>query len=442
MIRAVLRPTLRALLRVFFRRVELTGAGHLPAAGPAVVVANHPSALIDPILLLAWVDRPVSFLAKEPLFRIPVVGAAARALDAIPVYRAMDGADPRRNAATFTAARALLRRGGVLALFPEGTSHDDPRMKPLKSGAARIALGAASTGEGLPLSIVPAGLVFTDKGTFRSEVLIAFGPPIEVNPAPLSPEGEPAPAEVRALTGGIRAGLDALVLQAESDGALALAGAAERLFTEEEAAPLAERVALRQRLLGGRSWLAAHDPEALASLEDRLRRHQALREACGLAGPDPLERLRAAALARAGLHLLLAPAALLGALVHWPAWRAVDLLARRSARGDLSMFATLKLGYGLLLFPLTWAAAGLAAGLWRGAAAGWLAALGAALAAAAALAFDEGSEPLRALLHAAWLRLRGGAALARVRAERAALRTELSAAAARIPAGGDTAAAR
>ncbi len=433
MIRAVLRVALRALLRIFFRRIELSGLDRLPATGAVVLVANHPSTLVDPILLLAFAPRPVSFLAKEPVFRMPVIGRAARALDAIPVHRAMDGADPRRNAETFSRARALLRLGGVLALFPEGTSHDDPRMKPLKSGAARIALGAASTGEGLPLSIVPAGLVFTDKGTFRSEVLLAFGAPIEVAPGPLTPRGEPTTPTVRALTARIQAGLDALVLQAESEGALGLAAAAERLLSEGGGSTLAERVELRQRLLAGRAWFVANDPARLASLELRLRRHLDLLEEARLDGPERLAPLRAAALARGLLHLLLAPLALAGVVLHFAAWHAVSALAHHHARGDRSMDATLKLGLGLLLYPATWLAAGVAAGAGLGLAAGLLVGVAGFFLAAAAVAFDEGSEPVRTLVRGALLRLGHRGALARLRGEREALRAELITAATLVP---------
>jgi len=433
MTRAALRVLLRALLRIFFRRIELAGVAQLPATGPAVLVANHPSTLVDPILLLAFAPRPVSFLAKEPVFRMPVIGRAARALDAIPVHRKMDGADPRQNAATFARARALLGRGGVLALFPEGTSHDDPRMKPLKSGAARIALGAASTGEGLALSIVPVGLVFTDKRTFRSEVLLSFGAPIAVHPVTLTARGEPAPPEVRALTGRIQAGLDALVLQAESAGALALAAGAERLLTAGEGSSLADRVSVQQRLLAGRAWLVAHDPERLEALERRLRRHLALLEAARLDGPERLAPLPAATVARGLLHLLLAPLALAGVVLHFPAWHAVDRLAHHFAHGDRSMDATLKLGLGLVLYPATWIAAGVAIGAGLGAGAGLLAGAAGFLLAAAAVAFDEGSEPVRTLARAAVLRLGHRGAPARLRAEQEALRAELLATAERIP---------
>ena len=79
----------------------------------------------------------------------------------------------------------LFRKGGAIALFPEGVSHNSPKMMPLKTGAARIALGAISvgqTGKPLNLKIVPVGLFYTSKTTFRSEALLHFGEPFEVLP--------------------------------------------------------------------------------------------------------------------------------------------------------------------------------------------------------------------------------------------------------------------
>src|SRR5207253_6590942 len=105
-----------------------------------------------------------------------------RALDSLPVYRKQDMADTARNRETFEQARELLARGGTLAICPEGTSHSEPSLKPLKTGAARIALGAASSGAALDLQIVPAGLYYTAKTTFRSSALLYFGEPIRVEP--------------------------------------------------------------------------------------------------------------------------------------------------------------------------------------------------------------------------------------------------------------------
>jgi 1-acyl-sn-glycerol-3-phosphate acyltransferase len=105
-----------AVVGLFFRRIEVAGRQHVPANGPVIFILNHPNALMDPLVLLCRAGRPVSFLAKEPLFRMPVIGTLVRAMDSIPVYRRMDQADTANNAKTFAAARDLLKRGGAGAV--------------------------------------------------------------------------------------------------------------------------------------------------------------------------------------------------------------------------------------------------------------------------------------------------------------------------------------
>src|SRR5438094_9519762 len=142
--RTLVRAVFGLVLRVFFRRIEVSGWAHVPARGPVMFVLNHPNGLIDPAFLLCLAPRRVSFLAKAPLFSMPVIGAIARAFEAIPVHRRQDaGSDLAKNAQTFEAARAVLVRGGTIAIFPEGTSHSDPKLRPLKTGTARIAHSAA-----------------------------------------------------------------------------------------------------------------------------------------------------------------------------------------------------------------------------------------------------------------------------------------------------------
>src|SRR5216117_1508859 len=182
--RTLLRSLLRLVLRIFFSRIEVTGIERVPREGPVIFVLNHPNGLIDPAFLLCLAPRRVSFLAKAPLFRMPVIGAIARAFEAIPVHRRQDeGSDPSHNRETFETARAVLARGGAIALFPEGASHSDPKLRPLKTGAARIALGAAAALAGpTPIRIVPAGLYYRAKRTFRSAALLHFGEPFAVTP--------------------------------------------------------------------------------------------------------------------------------------------------------------------------------------------------------------------------------------------------------------------
>lgn len=73
MLRTVLRATLGWILGLFFRRIDVSGTNRVPPRGPVIFAINHPNGLVDPLLLLTFVPRPVSFLAKAPL-----IGGAVR----------------------------------------------------------------------------------------------------------------------------------------------------------------------------------------------------------------------------------------------------------------------------------------------------------------------------------------------------------------------------
>src|SRR6267143_1565960 len=117
MTRRIIVALLQFALRVYFRRVEVAGLENVPRQSPVIFVLNHPNALVDPAFLLCLAPRRVSFLAKAPLFRMPLIGYLVRALDSLPVYRRQDeGQDVARNRETFEAARKLLARGGTIAI--------------------------------------------------------------------------------------------------------------------------------------------------------------------------------------------------------------------------------------------------------------------------------------------------------------------------------------
>jgi len=422
---------LRLILRVFFRRVEIAGRDRVPGSGPVLFVLNHPNGLVDPLFLLCFSPRPVFFLAKAPLFQMPVVGFFTRAFGSIPVYRRQDsGTDLRRNLETFTAARALLRGGGALALFPEGASHDEPKMLALKTGAARIALGVASE---LELRIVPAGLYYTWKSRFRSGALLSFGEPLTVEPSPLDERGQPGAETVKELTRRIEEALAQVTIQAETRGALDLVRRAERIFSMEpgeSGESLSAELDLRRRFLEGSALLRAADPARFERLAARISRFEQERKAVGL----PLQDLAPGSLQAGTLARLLAenlgillflPVAGIGAALHYPAYRLAGRLADRFARGEEDQVAGLKAGTAALLFPATWIACAAVAG----ALLGWRAAVAAALLAPisgyAALRARESLDVLigrgRALLYA----LAGGYALRRLVAERRAIHDEI-----------------
>lgn len=431
MLRRLIEGAVCGILRVFFRRLEVSGQEHVPRVGPVVFVLNHPNGLVDPVVLLCRAGRPVAFLAKEPLFRTPVISFLVRALDSIPVYRRMDQADTSRNKATFDAARQLLARGGSLAVFPEGTSHSDPRLKPFRTGAARIALGAAA-GEGL--LVVPAGLFYTDKSRFRSTALLCFGPAITVRAVEPDRDGEPPARAVRELTGQMESALAELTLQADRHEALRLVESAERIFTSGGGAnrrELADRLHIRQRLLAGYARLREEAPERLAAVQDRIERYAAALDEAALT-PElvPTSPYRARAVLRITVRalvtlLILMPLAVAGTVLHFPGWTAIRMISRRVGRESPDLVATVKALGGVLFYPLTWALVSWIGGLrwgWRGALLGLALA---PLSGLAALRFFEQANRLIGGARGLLLALTGQRRFLRLIAERRAIRDDL-----------------
>jgi len=362
MIRRVIVGLLRLALRIYFRRIEVTGVEHVPLGSPVIFVLNHPNALVDPVFLLCLAPRPVSFLAKAPLFGMPVIGYLVKALDSLPVYRRQDeGQDVTRNQETFVAARKLLARGGTIAICPEGVSHDEPGLKPIKTGAARISLAAVSTGEVSELKIIPAGLYYTSKTSFRSDALLYFGNPIHVEPVTLEPDGTPPRDAVRVLSAEIEKALREVILDARHEEELQTTARAERIFTsatpEEES--LKDELRLQQRFIKAYSILQSLQPERLRRLELRMMRFE---QELNQAGVDPDElsppgstlRVFAAILRRSLLFLLMLGPAAIGTVTHYPAYKLGGFLSKQLSRDSEDVISTVKIISAMLLFPLTW----------------------------------------------------------------------------------------
>lgn len=179
----LMRRLARLLVRVFFRSVEIRGdTPALTAASrqPTVVVANHTNGLVDALLLMSSIGRFPRFLAKSTLFRIPLLWPFLRLAGAIPVFRSIDGQPTTRNTATFRASRHLLELGGLVALFPEGISHDESTLQELRTGAARIALESAFDDGVAGVVTLTVGLTYDAKARFRSRALVRIGPEMPV----------------------------------------------------------------------------------------------------------------------------------------------------------------------------------------------------------------------------------------------------------------------
>jgi len=366
MIRRIIVALLRFALRIYFKKIEVTGVEHVPTDSPVIFVLNHPNALVDPVFLLCLTPRPVSFLAKAPLFRMPVIGYFVRQLDSLPVYRRQDeGEDVSKNQETFIAARKLLAAGGTIGICPEGVSHNDPGLKPIKTGAARISLGAVSTGEVNNLQIVPAGLYYTSKTSFRSSALLYFGKPIAVEPIKMDEHGNPPRDAVRELSNRIEQSLREVIVDAQQNEALQTIARAERIFSSVREnggdESLTEELQLQQLFSKAYSVLQQNEPERLRRLEVRMIRYEEELNQAGvdteeLAPPSSTFHVFIRILKQSIKFLLMIGPATVGTVVHFPAYRLGGYLATKLSQNSDDVISTIKIISAMLLFPVTWLA--------------------------------------------------------------------------------------
>jgi 1-acyl-sn-glycerol-3-phosphate acyltransferase len=319
-----------------YYRVRHDGADVTPS-GPVLLLANHPNTLLDPALVLATARRPVRFLAKATLFEDRWLGWFVRAAGAIPVFRRQD--DPSRmdaNREVFAAVEDALAAGAAIGIFPEGISHNEPHLAPLRTGAARIALGAARR-VGAPLPIVPVGIVLRRRERFRSEALTLVGSPVDWDDlARRRPDDAEA---VRELTARLAAALASVTVNVERWEDQPLLDGAVRIWEAERGAPSGpadrvRRVDAAARLLA--ESRRAADPAAL-QLVSQLRAHLARLDRLGLRPADLVADVtlpRGVRWAIEGGRWLLLPASLLALasfLLFWTPRRVTGWVVDRLA---------------------------------------------------------------------------------------------------------------
>lgn len=371
---------MRGVVRLFFREVAVAGRVNVPADRGGLLVAWHPNGLIDPALILSTVPGRIVFGARDGLLRWPIVGPMMRGLGTVPIYRAADqeGMSPdERRAANDRSLGALadeIAGGSFSALFPEGVSHDQPHLAEIRRGAARLYLNARErTPAGQPPPVIlPVGLHYEDKDVFRTDVLVAYHPPLDLDGIDL--DGEHTAAE---LTERIEDALVQAVHPTASWELHALMHRARTLIAAEAAARRGERAApdtvvsratgFAQIWEGYRVRTETHPEEIEALRRDTTAYHDALRQlALDDADLDHPPRLGSAVLVigavlqAIAVTLLLPPLLLVGFVVNGPPYWLLKAVARAMAKAEKDT-ATVKIIGGLVLFPLAWVVAGVLA---------------------------------------------------------------------------------
>lgn len=390
-LRQFIHAVISIALRLFFRRIETVNVEKVPNDEPIIFVLNHPNGLVDPALVFVSLPRRVSFLAKSTLFSIPIGGAIIRALEALPVYRRIDaGEDMSKNLETFRTCHELLAKNRCIAIFPEGISHDDTQLKPIKSGAARIALGAASVGSkqlavssediadgsqltayGLPLKIMAVGLFYTSKTAFRSEVLIRYGEMFEVNSVELDEKGEPPKGAVKEVTNRIETALRNVTLNLESVEELDAILKAEALFSSVYKNLLFKETLTNsfqrlQKLAENYKLLGQNEPEKMQQLKSKIADYEEDLKTSGVTAESlsvlqhPTWYVFRYLILRVIILLILSPLAIIGAIIHSPAFVFSNLIGQMfKTHGADTAGSTYKILASMVFMPLTWLIAGL-----------------------------------------------------------------------------------
>lgn len=185
MLYTLLKRIVRMSLHLYFRRIDVIGAESVPEKGPVIFVANHPSALIDPLLVAITVKRKIHFLAASEFFG---KGMKARILknklNMIPVHRPwLSKTEKVSNTEMFDECYKSLNQDKCIILFPEASSETVSKIRELKTGAVRIKAGFEDFTNGKKrVQIIPIGLSYSNPHEFQSRVVVKIGEPVVFDP--------------------------------------------------------------------------------------------------------------------------------------------------------------------------------------------------------------------------------------------------------------------
>ncbi len=179
MLYPIVRPLAAIAIKSFFDKIYLNNMDRVPKGKPVMLVANHPTTFIEPCILACFMDRPLYYLVRGDFFKNPLFSALLKDLHMIPIFRMKDGGygSLKNNYQSFSACQEWLSQNKTVMVLAEGSAVYEKRLRPLRKGAARIALSTLDRYPDLELYIVPVGVNFTDSNRFGSQAMINFAEP-------------------------------------------------------------------------------------------------------------------------------------------------------------------------------------------------------------------------------------------------------------------------
>lgn len=350
----------RLVVRIFYRKLEITGIENIPDHAGLLLCANHVNALVDVVVLQAATRKSLRPLARSGLFLNPFLKPILNLIGAVPIYRRNDpGTNITQNQDSFVRCYELLAQHETIIIFPEGQSHSDPHINKLKTGAARIALGAIENNPQSPI-VLPVGLTFSRKGKFRSDVLVQFGTAVDLTTTDTTDHFE----SVELITDRIKQELAKVTLNADSWEDIYLISRLEKFFAlrrgKYRKGQLKERFHALQRLIDAQRVLRIYEPDKVRSLVKQLRGFERLCKCCGIRDYHLTIKYKpflvTAYIIRLSVLLLIGlPIATWGMINNFIPYQLTRDIAKRIAKGP-DQYDTANVSFGILFFLVFWTA--------------------------------------------------------------------------------------
>jgi glycerol-3-phosphate O-acyltransferase/dihydroxyacetone phosphate acyltransferase len=348
----------------FFQKIQVLGKENI-VPGPVIFAINHPNNLIDSLVVAYAIERKIHYLATAQLFRNKITSLFLHNMGVIPVYRKQDAVSHgEKNISMFQACYDILKAGGAIGIYPEGTTHSEPRIRKIKTGAARIALEAENLYHA-GVNLIPVGLNFSVRKSFRSEVIVNIGPPI---PASIYLEKYQLSATeaVEELTDDLQKAIETQVIVIDEPELDLLVKQIEEIYKGELIRDLIEirglrkeeidRFHLSKRLIAGIHYFNEKNPDLIRRIQEeiqtytgrlkKIKVHDSLIQTL-VNNPTSYRSF----LLRVVLMIVCLPPALWGAANHFLPYRISRTVSRRIAKKETD-YATVRILSGIVLYSL------------------------------------------------------------------------------------------
>ena len=351
-------------IRLIYRSVTVRGIPGETASGPQLTVSNHFGGFADALIQAYALDRVPRFIARDVIWKFPIAKQVMEFVRAIPTHKPEDKG-PAGNDQMFHSTYEALGEGDLVMIFPEGVTVDDPSMARVKTGAARIALGARASGVA-GIQIIPSGIHYDDKGSLRSKVWVNVGTPLDLDAEidryapPGTPQDSSNHEAVRALTSDIEERLRRSAPDyADWEEERRLSEAASIALRSVPGARIEIDYGSESELANRLSQSSPGDKERISAALDR---YTADLDAAGINDAQMMGSFvkRSAFIWRIVWNLLvgilLLPFALMGLVINAIPLILLWLIGRLKL--DPAVAATVKPGAAIVLFSIAWGVAG------------------------------------------------------------------------------------